>query len=63
MGVGVKSCDDLTVAEVSARRGDDLGVAVPNTRHIVIAIQISPTRSVVQPNPRTPHDMQRLRVE
>lgn len=26
MGVGVKSCDDLTVAEVSARRGDDLGV-------------------------------------
>lgn len=26
IGVGVKSCDDLTVAEVSARRGDDLGV-------------------------------------
>lgn len=26
IGVGVKSCDDLTVAEVSAKRGDDLGV-------------------------------------
>ena len=26
IGVGVKSCDDLSVAEVSAKRGDDLGV-------------------------------------
>lgn len=26
IGVGVKSCDDLTVAEVAAKRGDDLGV-------------------------------------
>ena len=26
IGVGVKSCDDLSVAQVSAKRGDDLGV-------------------------------------
>jgi hypothetical protein len=26
IGMGVRSCDDLSLAEVSARRGDDLGV-------------------------------------
>jgi hypothetical protein len=26
VGMGVKSCDDLSLAEVSAKRGDDLGI-------------------------------------